>query len=198
MDHARRIAVGASGLLSWLLLASGPGPACGQAPRVGQVQRLTVITLSMQVGSTEKETRRVTYTPPPGWYVRGHRVDCARRLGNSSFTVNTVPRDWTFVSEEKINESYKALIDLAGQAHNAGLKAKFALEQEQLLSELRKVRSTHHALVVEATARGEGFLRGGGALQLTITADLVYVGTDESLSRAVARHRSKLKPAGTK
>jgi hypothetical protein len=198
MDPARRFAAGTTGLLAAFLLALPAGAARAEAPSVGAVQRLTVITLSMQVGSTEKETKRVTYTPPPGWYVRGHRVDCVKKFGNSSFTVNTVPRDWTFVSEEKINESYKVLIDLAARAQNAGLKAKFALEQEQLLRELRKVRSTHHALVVEATARGEGFLRGGGGLQLTVTADLVYVGTDESLANAVARHRSKLHKPGPK
>jgi hypothetical protein len=193
MDRTRQTGVAASRILATLVLALAPGLASAQAPRVGQVQRLTVITLSMQVGSTEKETKRVTYTPPPGWYVRGHRVDCAKRFGNSSYSVNTVPRDWTFVSEEKINESYKVLLDLAAQAHNAGLKAKFDLEREQILSELRNVRSTHHALVVEATARGEGFLRGGGGLQLTVTADLVYVGTEESLAKAIARHKDKLK-----
>ena len=55
-----------------------------------------------------------------------------------------------------------------------------------MLNELRKGKSSHHALVVEATAKGEGFLRGGGAIQLTVTADLVYVGTREGLERAVS------------
>ncbi len=41
--------------------------------------------------------------------------------------------------------------------------------------------------------RGEGFLRGGGALELTVTAELVYVGTDESLAASVARNKERLK-----
>ena len=57
-------------------LAALASPCLAPAPRVGEVQRLTVITVSMQVGWTEKETKRVTYTPPPGWYVRGHAVQC--------------------------------------------------------------------------------------------------------------------------
>ncbi|HVS38682.1 MAG TPA: hypothetical protein VMS17_24210, partial [Gemmataceae bacterium] len=162
-------------------LAAAPGLGFAQTPQVGDVQRLTAITLSMTVGSTEKETKVAAYTPPPGWYVRSHSVDCTKKTGNSSYSVNTVPQDWTFVSEDKVKESYKGLIDLAGEVQNAGLKAQFVAEQDQLLTALHHVRSSHHALVVEATARGEGFLRNGGVLELTVTAELVYVGTDESL-----------------
>jgi len=45
---------------------------------------------------------------------------------------------------------------------------------------------------VDASARGEGFLRSGGGLELTVTAELVFVGTDASLDEAVARHRTHL------
>ncbi len=169
-----------------------PGLARARPPRPGEVQRLVVVTLSMQVGGTEKDSRHVTYTPPPGWYVRSHSVDCTKKTGNSSFSVATVPQDWAWASAEKVEESYRTLIDLAGRAGNRGLQARFDLERRQTLDEIRKVRSTHHALVVDATARGEGFLRPGGCLELTVTADLVFVGTNESLARAAARHRASL------
>jgi hypothetical protein len=166
-------------------------PARG--PRVGEVQKLTVITVSMQVGSTERETKRVTYTPPPGWYVRGHQVECKAKTGPSSFTVNTTPQDWAFVTEEQVKQSYRVLLDMAGQAKDAGLKARLAMEQEQMLREVSRGRSSHHALVVEACAKGEGFLRGGGSIELTVTAELVYVGTRESLERAVSQARGGAK-----
>ena len=166
--------------------------ARAEPPQPGEVQRVTVVSLALQAGSTEKETRQVTYTPPPGWYVRSHQVDCTRKSGNSSFSVSTVPQDWGWSLEEKVNESYRALIDLAGKSGKAGLKAKFKLEREQTLAEIRKVRSTHHALIVDATAKGEGFLRGGGVLELTVTAELVFVGTEESLARTIAQHRARL------
>jgi hypothetical protein len=178
---------------AWFAAAGLTPPAPAQAPQVGQVQTLTVITLSMQVGSTDAETKRVAYAPPPGWYVRGHEVRCTKKSGNTSYTVNTVPQDWSYITEEKVHEAYKALLDLVAQAHNAGLRAKVAAEQEQMLNEVRKVRSTHHALVVDVTVRGEGFLRGGGSLELTVTAELVYVGTEESLARTIARHKEALK-----
>jgi len=167
-----------------------------QSPSAGESQKVQVISLAMHVGSTGTEAKRVVYAPPPGWYVRGHSVDCPKKTGHSSFTVNTVPQDWSYVSEEKIQSAYKALIDLAGEAPNgqtAGLKAKLVMERERLLSEVRKVRSTHHALVVEAAAKGEGLLWGGGELQLTVTAELVYVGTDKELESHVARQRAALR-----
>jgi hypothetical protein len=155
------------------------GPAHAQGPRVGEVRRVRGVTLSVRAGSTEKETRRATYTPPPGWYIRSHAVNCTARCGHTSFSVSTVPQGWGLRTEEELRESYKVLIDLAGKSHGPGLQAKFALEQDALLRGLRQARATHHALVVEATAAGEGFLRGGSCIELTVTAELVYLGTNE-------------------
>jgi hypothetical protein len=166
-----------------------PASSSAMPPRVGEVRKVTVITVSLAVGSTEKEAKRVTYTPPPGWYVRGHVVELKEKTGHSSFTVNTVPTDWVYVTEDQVKESYKALIDLAAQPQHAGVRAKLTAERDQALSELRKCRSSHHALVVEAVAKGEGWLRSGGSVQLTVTAELVYVGTREELAKAIAAPR---------
>jgi len=67
------------------------------------------------------------------------------------------------------------------QSSAVGVKAKLAAEQERTLAEVRKATASHHVLMVEATAKGEGFFHGGGSLQLVVTAELVYVGTKESL-----------------
>ncbi|MFO0844790.1 MAG: hypothetical protein U0797_20730 [Gemmataceae bacterium] len=140
------------------LLSTGVLPAAcrAQPPRPGEVRKATVITVSLAVGSTEKEVKRVTYTPPPGWYVRGHAVECKEKTGHSSFTVNTVPTDWVYVTEEQVKESYRAMIELAAPPQHAGVRARLAAERDQALSELRRCRSSHHALVVEAVAKGEG------------------------------------------
>src|SRR4051812_4498168 len=107
MGHPKTTVRALAGLLATAAALTLAGPASAQAPRVGDVQRLQVVTLSLQVGSTETQTRQVTYTPPPGWYVRGHRVDCSARYGNSSFTVSTVPRHWHWSSEGQARESYR-------------------------------------------------------------------------------------------
>ncbi len=190
MSQARRTGLWQLAAVAAVLAVAGRVSA--QAPNVGDVQRLTVITVSMQVGGAEKEIKQVTYTPPPGWYVRSHTVECVRQTGHSSFAVSTVPREWSWTSEEKVRDTYKALLDLAAKAQDRGLQAELQTEQEQRLSELRKVSVSHHALVVDATARGEGFLRGGGSLELTVTAELVYLGTDEGLARMAERRRARI------
>jgi hypothetical protein len=171
-----------------------PGPAGAQVPRVGEVQRLEVITVSLRVGSTEKDSRHITYTPPPGWYVRSHAVTCTARWGHSSYSVTTVPARWEWLSEDKVRESYRSLLDLALRARDVALQGRYARERDAVLRELRRARATHHALVVEATAGGEGLLRGGGGLDLKVTAELVYVGTEAGLARAGPRRASLLPP----
>jgi hypothetical protein len=177
--------IGALGLLS-------VRPVVSQEPQPGDIQRLKVITISMRVGSTEKDSKQVTYTPPPGWYVRSHVVDCTAKYGNSSFTVTTVPPNWDWLTEEKNRDSYKALFDVAGRAQHVGGQLKVNQEQETLLRASRGVRANHHALVVEATARGEGILRGGGGLELIVTAELVYIGPGVGLGDDMSPHRARL------
>jgi hypothetical protein len=169
--------------LATLLSSASLLDAQEMPPRPGDVKRVAVITVSLAVNSTGREVKRITYAPPPGWYVRGHRVECKEKAGLSSFTVNTLPRDWSYLSEEEVFETYRGLLDVAAKAQNLALGTKLAAEQEKVLAEVRKARSSHHVLLVEANVRGEGLFRSGGNLYLTVTADLVYVGTPQDIAR---------------
>lgn len=162
-------------------IASSTEPA--GTPRVGEIRTVAVISLSLAVGSTGREVKRVTYAPPPGWYVRGHRVECQEKSGLSSFTVNTLPREWSSLTEEQVKETYRGLLDMAAKAYQVAAGAKLAAEQDRTLAEVRKATSSHHVLVVEATVKGEGYFRSGSTLNLTVLADLVYVGTPEAIAR---------------
>lgn len=194
MCHARHGPFKRTGLVGSVVLVglalAGVGRA--QVPQVGDIQKLKVITIVMQVGSMEKETRTVTYSPPPGWYVRSHVINCLKRSGNASFSATTVPQNWTWLSEEKITESYNLLIELAAKLNNAALQARCVHERDAMLTELRKVHATRHALVVEAQVRGEG-LWGRGELHLVVTADLVFIGTDQEPSRPLDRQQPEVK-----
>src|SRR3954470_4528881 len=92
-------------LFALAALAPAP-PASPVAP--GTVQTLPVLTVSLNVGSTEKEVRRVVYAPPPSWHIRSHRVECTVKTGLASYTVNTVPADWTWSSDDASSEAAKA------------------------------------------------------------------------------------------
>ena len=168
------------------------GPVLAQTPRVGEVRRVRAVTLSVRAGCTDKERRQGTYTPPPGWYIRSHSVNCTIRSGRTSFSVSTVPQGWGLRTEEEVRASYKVLIDLAGKSHGPGLQAKFVLERDALLRRLGRARATHHALIVEATAEGEGFLRGGSSIELTVIAELVYLGANQHLQPVTTRRRGPL------
>ncbi len=171
-----------------LLLASLVPAAASptRAPKFGEVRTAAVITVALAVGNTGREEKRVTYAPPPGWYIRGHRVECKEKTGLSSFTVNTLPREWSYAAEDQVRAAYKTMIDATAKGGGQGVGAKLAAAQERSLGEARRAHSSHHVLMVEAVARGEGWLRGGGSLHLTVMADLVYVGTKEDLARALA------------
>jgi hypothetical protein len=161
-------------ILTAVLIA--PARAESQTVPIGTVKTLPVLTVSLNVGSTEKEVRRVVYAPPPGWHIRSHRVECASKTGLASYTVNTVPAEWAWASDEASAEATKAKAAAAAQAQGAGGQAKVVTESKKVTAEHQRTTASHHALVVDAAARGSGFLRSGAALELTVYAELVYVG----------------------
>jgi hypothetical protein len=178
MSRLPRIGVA---FLTMALMA--PAPALSQHIRVGTVQTLPVLTVSLNVGSTEKEERRVIYAPPPGWHIRSHRVECTAKSGLSSYTVNTVPADWAWSSDEATSEGNKAKAAAAVQAHGVGGQAKAVSDSRKLTAERQRTTASHHALVMDATARGTGFLGKGAGLELTVYAELVYVGPESPPAR---------------
>jgi hypothetical protein len=149
----------------------------------GTTQTVPVISVSLNVGNMEKETRRVVYAPPPGWHIRSHRVECTTRTGLASYTVNTVPADWAWSFDDAATEAAKANASATAQAHGFGGQASGLSESRKLTAEHQRTTASHHALVVEATARGSGFLGKGAGLELTVYAELVYVGTEKATPR---------------
>ncbi len=161
-------------LLTTVLLA--PAPVVGQPIAPGTVQTLPVITLSLNVGSMEKEVRRVVYAPPPGWHIRSHRVECTVKTGLASYTVNTVPAEWAWSFDDAATEAAKANGTAAAQVHGVGGEGKVLTESRKVTSEHQRTTASHHALVVDAMAHGSGFFGKGADLELTVYAELVYVG----------------------
>jgi hypothetical protein len=178
--------------------ALAPAPAMSQPVAPGTVQTLPVITLSLNVGSTEKESRRVVYAPPPGWHIRSHRVECSAKTGLSSYTVNTVPADWAWSSEEAATEAAKAKAAAAAEAHGAGGQATVVSESRKVSAEQQRTTASHHALVVDATAHGGGYFRGGAGLELKVYAELVYVGPGPTPARPPLLKPVPAQAVGTK
>jgi hypothetical protein len=159
-----------------VLLAAGPATAGEPVP--GEVRTCQVVSVALSVGSLEKDARRIVYAPPPGWYICGHTVECKNKVGSASYAVNTVPADWSWDATEtswdetKVRGSASAAVK--GTGHPVQAAGDYRVDKAS--GEQVRRSASHHALVVEATARGTGLLGSGAGLELTVTADLVYVG----------------------
>lgn len=151
-------------------------------PRVGTVRELPVISINLTAGSMDKESKRVIYAPPPGWYVRSHRVVTSQRYGTVTYAVSTVPAGWNWTADERTSASGRA----SGTAHVAiphgwQVGGTLAGSQDASSNEHQTNTSSHHVLVVDVTVKGNGLWQGGGGVEMTVFAEMVYVGT-----RAVA------------
>jgi hypothetical protein len=154
--------------------------AHAQGPQIGDVQVLPVINVSLQVGSTGKESKRTTYSPPPGWYIRSHEVVCIERYGTSSYAVSTVPAGWTWISEGQFKEMHQRLTDVAARAEEVAGQLKLHLKRDDAVYDLLRANSGQHALVLETSVTGYGIFRGGSGLHLRVFAEMVYIGTDRT------------------
>jgi len=162
-----------------VMTARGAEKEWASAPRPGTVQTRQVISLAVAAPSTGRETKRVVYTPPPGWYVRSHRLTFTRKEGMTSYAVATVPSAWSSVTEETTAEAEKAKGEAeAGVTIWKAARARGSWNKENWKAEKQAQAYSHHALVVEAAAQGGGFLRGGASLELVVTAELVYMRRD--------------------
>lgn len=160
-----------------LALALSPAPALAADPPVGTVRELPVVSVSLAVGSTERDTKRVVYAPPPGWYVRSHKVRVNHRAGTVTYSVSTVPAGWNWTNDERAAASGKAagsvgvtlngVVPAGGQASGA---------HESAVAGRQASTSSHHVLVVDVAARGAGLWQGGAAVDLTVVAEMVYTG----------------------
>jgi len=155
-----------------------PVPAVGgEAVPVGTVRTLPVVTVCVSVGSTGKDVKRAVYTPPPGWFVRSHKVEGLKKHGLASYTISTVPAHWQWSNDEELTEAAKVNAAGSATAHVAAVGGgQLAAASDRTQAGRQHSASSHHALVVEAVAAGGGFLRSGAGIELTVVAEMVYLG----------------------
>lgn len=153
-----------------------------QSPQIGEVRILPVINVSLQVCSTGKESKRTTYSPPPGWYIRSHEVMCLLRYGTSSYAVSTVPAEWAWTSEEQLRDLHQRLTDVVARAEDVAVRLKVDSKRDDAAYDLLRSNSGKHALVLETNAIGGGWFRGGSGIQLRVFAEMVYIGDHATLT----------------
>lgn len=157
------------------LLFVAPLSLAGE-PAVGATLTIPVASVSISVDGTGRETKRAVYAPPPGWYVRSHRVVATRKTGSVAYAVNTVPAGWEWRAEEQTAAHSKANGGATVSAYKVSGGAQGGTAVSAETSGLQSNASSHHVLVVEVTARGPGLWKGESGVELTVVADLVYLG----------------------
>lgn len=158
--------------------------ARAQAPQIGDSQVVSAVSICLHVGSTGKESKQASYTPPPGWHIRRHYVTCTEFYGNSSYTVSVYAAGWVWSSDTNTRAIQQHRLELAAPTDKYPVQAKMDLRHNESSRDRSSVSASHHALVVNATAIGEGLFRGGGGVQMRVIAELVYVGQPEVPIRA--------------
>jgi hypothetical protein len=156
--------------------ATADAPDTPTAPPVGAVQTLPVLSVSLAVGSTGRETKRAVYSPPPGWYVRSHRVVTASRYGTVTYAVSTVPAGWDWKADEQAASNGKSSAAGTVSAYKFSGGGQLATSRDATATDHHAVASSHHILVIDVAARGNGFLQSGSGVELTVMAEMVYLG----------------------
>jgi hypothetical protein len=150
--------------------------AHAQQPAIGTVRTMPVISASLAVGSTGKETKRLTYTPPPGWYIRSHRVAVEHKRGIVSYSTSTVPAGWQAKASERSASASRSAASILLATYKAWAGGRAEETRDKSASGRYANSASHHALLVEVTAEGEGLFMGGASVELTVYAEMVYVG----------------------
>ncbi|AWM35762.1 hypothetical protein GobsT_65450 [Gemmata obscuriglobus] len=145
-------------------------------PLSGTVRTLPVLSVSLAVGSTGRESKRAVYSPPPGWYVRSHRVQVASRYGTVTYAVSTVPAGFDWRTDEQSASAGKSSTTGAVSAYKISGGGQLATVRDLNAADHQTVATSHHVLVIDVTARGAGFLQSGSGIDLTVMAEMVYLG----------------------
>jgi hypothetical protein len=178
MSTTRKLLVAAFALAAMHARAAEPrcAPAPASPPPRGTVQTLPVLSVSLSVGSTGHETKRAVYAPPPGWHVRSHRVVVASKYGTVTYAVSTVPAGWDWKADEQAASAGKSSAGGAVSAYKFSGGGQLATSRDANATDHQAVASSHHLLVIDVTARGGGFLQSGSGVELTVLAEMVYLG----------------------
>lgn len=155
---------------------ANPTDPKSEGPKPGTVRVLPVLSVSLAVGGTERDAKRAVYSPPPGWYVRSHRVHVTSRHGNVTYAVSTMPAGFDWRTDEQAASAGKSSAAGTVSAYKVSGGGQLATARDATAAEHQTVAASHHVLVIDVAARGAGFLQSGSGIDLTVVAEMVYLG----------------------
>jgi len=153
---------------------------------VTAISRLRV-TASWAGTSARSENASSLYTPPPGFVVLNTETR-VHSSNNGSRSVNIIGGGLNLITETKLEEVFDAAIDFAGQQSNDTLRANLSERKRQAVSELRKYSANMNTIqaIVSARAHGSPFDRKRGWEEISVEADLLYLGASSEYDVAAS------------
>ncbi len=123
------------------------------------------------------DSQSVVFNPPPGYIIIDQNFQGIIDFGNTSKTISQVAPNSSFISIEELKSAYDSAIDLAvslgkGKDYTGSLTEKY----NQELKTLKSIQSSHQALELKASARGNGWFMGGSKIEYKLNVRLRCVG----------------------
>ena len=103
-------------------------------------------------------------------------VVVASKYGTVTYAVSTVPAGWDWKADEQAASAGKSSAGGAVSAYKFSGGGQLATSRDANATDHQAVASSHHLLVIDVTARGGGFLQSGSGVELTVLAEMVYLG----------------------
>jgi hypothetical protein len=174
-------------------LAMGPAAQAQYEP--GQRRTRDVCHLRLRCGNTGSDSGEATHQPDQGWVIVDYDVVVETEYGERNYRCDYVQPNSRLVSGEFVQSQFREA--LAGAYRNGlqSVAANIQNEQSRLLNRLRSLASSHRAIVLSGSIRGEGRFQGGGSLMAHVRVVEEFVGDEAYFTTRAAFWRSQVATA---
>ncbi len=158
----------------------------GSTERVTAISRLSV-TASWSGTNPRTEVSNAIYNPPPGWVIKQTET-IVHSSNNGNRQVSVIGGGLNLVTEETFNEVYSAAEKYAAEKNDEKLKLAISEKRKYHKDQLLKYSANLNTITaqVRATAHGSFMDRKRGWEDISVIAELIYLGSSDKSSVAAA------------
>lgn len=134
------------------------------AIQLGAKHTVSGPSVNKNVGIFGEEKDQEVWSPSsPDLYIWDHEVIVNGKFGDGTgYSISQVPANFNFISNSKIEDTYRGLIDVAAQKGENIYKGRLELEERAVRETFQSIQSTHNTLILKWKCRGDHVPFGGG------------------------------------
>jgi hypothetical protein len=154
--------------------------------KVTAISHLRVVA-NWSGSSARSESASAVYNPPPGFVVISTET-IVHNSNNGGREVSVMAGGLNLTVETELHKVYDSALDLAGALNDNQLKGRLEYKRNEHVRELRRYQSSHNTVfaVVRARAHGHVLDRKRGWEEISVTAELLNLGTPDKQDLAAA------------